>query len=72
MSNEKTEETKLSRRAMLTRLGLAAGAIYAAPALLQLGEAQAGSFSRSRPSRSRPSRSFSGQGRRRTTRRSFS
>lgn len=67
MSNEKTKETGLSRRAMLMRLGLVAGVAYSAPVLLQLGEAQAGSFSRSRPSRS-----FSGRGRRRTRRRSFS
>ena len=40
MSIEKPKETALSRRAMLTRLGLAATAIYAAPSLLKLGEAQ--------------------------------
>lgn len=55
-----TEKT-MSRRRMLTILGLTAGAAYAAPVLLQLGEAKASSFSgprrprRSRPSYSRPS-----------------
>ena len=38
-------KTKISRRAMLAKLGLAAGAIYAAPVLLQIGEAKASSFS---------------------------
>lgn len=38
-------KTKVSRRAMLAKLGLAAGAIYAAPVLLQIGEAKASSFS---------------------------
>mgnify|MGYP007011842334 CR=1 FL=1 len=67
MSNEKPKEAGLSRRAILTRLGLAAGAAYAAPVLLRLGEAHASSFSRSRPGRS-----FSGRGRRsRRRRRSF-
>lgn len=65
MSNDKPREAELSRRAMLTRLGLAAGAAYSAPVLLRLGEAQAGSSSRSRPGRS-----FSGRGRR-SRRRSF-
>lgn len=49
----------LSRRQMLARLGLAAGAGYAAPTLIGLGESHAqGNNSRpSRPSRSsRPSR----------------
>lgn len=65
---------KVSRRAMLARLGLAAGAIYAAPMLLQLGEAKASSFSgRRRDGWRRPirgeRRSFS---RRSFSRRSFS
>lgn len=51
----------LSRRHLLTRLGLAAGAAYAAPTLLQLTPAHASGFSRSsgysRPSFSRPSHS---------------
>lgn len=81
MSNDGKREARLSRRAMLARLGLAATAAYAAPVLLKLGEAQAGSssksrLSRSRPERSRPSRhsrpgrSFSGR-ERRSQRRSF-
>lgn len=49
----------LSRRRLLTRLGLAAGAAYVAPTLLHLTPAQASGFSRgsgySRPSYSRPS-----------------
>jgi hypothetical protein len=67
---------KVSRRAVLARLGLAAGAIYAAPVLLQLGEAKASSFSgrgRRRDGWRRPirgdRRSFS---RRSFSRRSFS
>lgn len=73
MSNDDTKRTGLSRRTMLARLGLAATAAYSAPVLLKLGEAQADSFSRSKPSRSRPSRSFSGEPRRprRQRRRSF-
>ena len=61
MSTEKSKETGLSRRAMLTRLGLAATAAYAAPVLLRLGDAHASSFSKS------GRRSFSGRrgGRRR-------
>jgi len=49
----------MTRRRMLVRLGLAATAIYAAPAMLQLSEAGAASSfsgaSRSGPSRSGPS-----------------
>ena len=63
MSNDKRGEAGFSRRAMLTRLGLAAGAAYSAPVLLRLGEAHASSFSGSR-------RSFSGRGGR-SRRRSF-
>lgn len=55
MSIEKPKETGLSRRAMLTRLGLAATAAYTAPVLLRLGDAHASSFSRS------GRRSFSGR-----------
>jgi hypothetical protein len=44
MSSEATDK-KLSRRAMLGRLGLAAAAAYTAPALLNLSEAKASSFS---------------------------
>lgn len=59
MSNDNNNTTAgLSRRAMLARLGLVATAAYSAPVLLKLGEAQAGSSSRSGPSRSGPS--FSG------------
>lgn len=54
MSSEATEK-KLSRRAMLGRLGLAAAAVYTAPVLLNLSEAKASSFS---------GRSFSGRRRR--------
>ncbi len=64
MSIEKPKEAGLSRRAMLTRLGLAATAAYAAPVLLRLGEAHASSFSGSR-------RSFSGRRRGGRRRRSF-
>ena len=66
IENTRKSETRttLSRRAMLMRLGLAAGAAYAAPVLLNLGEAHASSFSGSRSGRSfsgrrRPRRSFS-------------
>lgn len=54
-------EEKLSRRKLLARIGLAAGAVYVAPAMIGLGAASASGVSRvsraSRPSRgSRPSR----------------
>lgn len=66
----KRSDAKLSRRAMLAKLGLAAGAIYAAPVLLQIGEAKASSFSgRGRPRR--PRRPIRGD-RRSFSRRSFS
>ena len=65
MSTEKSKETGLSLRAMLTRLGLAATAAYTAPVLLRLGEAHASSFSRS------GRRSFSGRKRSGRRRRSF-
>lgn len=61
MSIEKPKETGLSRRAMLTRLGLAATAAYTAPVLLRLGDAHASSFSKSGHR--------SGRGRRRSGRR---
>ena len=75
MSNDEKQNAGLSRRAMLARLGLVATAAYSAPVLLKLGEAQAGSSSksrpgRSRPGRSRPGRSFSGRANR-SRRRSF-
>lgn len=66
MSIEKPKETGLSRRAMLTRLGLAATAAYAAPVLLKLGDAHASSFSKSGRG------SFSGRRRNGGRRRSFS
>jgi hypothetical protein len=55
-----TNETPpLSRRHLLTRLGLAAGVAYVAPTMLHLTPAKASGASRgsrnSRPSRSRPS-----------------
>ncbi len=49
--------TAMTRRRILMRLGLAAGAVYAAPVMLKLSEAKASSFSagsRSGPSVSRP------------------
>ncbi|MFA7432129.1 MAG: hypothetical protein WCZ72_00300 [Gemmobacter sp.] len=54
-------EEKLSRRKLLARLGVAAGAAYVAPAMIGFGAASASGVSRfsraSRPSRgSRPSR----------------
>ena len=53
----------LSRRRLRARRGLAAGAAYVAPTLLQLTPAHASGFSRgsgySRPSYSRPSRGAS-------------
>lgn len=57
MTNESERKSaNVTRRQMLMRLGLAAGAIYAAPVLLQLSEARA----------SGPSGSWSGpSGRRR-------
>ena len=55
----KDSKPDLSRRRLLARLGLAAGAAYVAPTLLQLTPAHASGFSRgsgySRPSYSRPS-----------------
>lgn len=60
-------KTKVTRRVMLAKLGLAAGAIYAAPALLQISEAKASSFS----GRGRPRRPIRGD-RRSFSRRSFS
>lgn len=56
MSTENANETVLSRRRMLMRLGLAATAAYAAPVMLSLDKAHASGGSR---------RSFSGSGRRR-------
>lgn len=41
MSIEKPEDSGVSRRAMLMKLGLAATAAYAAPVLLRLGDAHA-------------------------------
>lgn len=77
MSNElpTRQEKTLSRRKMLMRLGLVAGAVYAAPVVLQLGEASASSFSGrrgggKRRSFSRPSRPRRPRGRK--PRRSFS
>ena len=65
----KTDDTPdLSRRHLLTRLGLAAGAAYVAPTLLQLTPAHASGYSRgsgySRPSYSRPSFSRPSRGNR--------
>lgn len=57
MSKDDTPD--LSRRRLLTRLGLAAGAAYVAPTMLHLTPAKASGNSRpsySRPSFSRPSR----------------
>lgn len=58
-SKSTTNEAAVLRRTMLMRLGLAATVAYAAPVMLNLGEARASSFSGSRGSRS-----FSGRGRR--------
>lgn len=56
---DRPDAPDLSRRRLLTRLGLATGAAYMAPTLLQLTPAHASGFSRgsgySRPSISRPS-----------------
>ncbi|MDC7258805.1 MULTISPECIES: hypothetical protein [unclassified Shinella] len=81
MSIEDTKPGGLSRRAMLTRLGLAAATAYMAPAMLKLDEAHASS-GRSGGSRGSGGRgsgrrssgrggggSYSGVRRRRTTRR---
>lgn len=60
MNNDDTPN--LSRRALLRRIGLAAGAVYVAPVMLHIGAAQASTVSRaSRPTtrrqqQSRPSR----------------
>jgi hypothetical protein len=61
LSAVSSEAPGMSRRKLLMRLGLAAGAVYAAPVMLQLNPAKASGVSRgsrpSRPSRaSRPSR----------------
>ncbi|WP_306481274.1 hypothetical protein [Limnobacter sp.] len=53
MSNSNDDKVK-ARRAALGRLGLAVGALYAAPAMVGLATAQAGSRSR-QSRRSRPS-----------------
>lgn len=62
---DQTDTPDLTRRRLLTRLGLASGAAYVAPTLLQLTPAHASGFSRgsgysrasfSRASFSRPSR----------------
>ena len=53
----------VSRRRLLTRLGLAAGVAYVAPTMLQLTPAKAsGRSGRSRPSYSRPSYSRPSRG----------
>ena len=73
--NAARADVALTRRKMLMRLGLAATAIYAAPALLQLSEAKASSFSgpsggrRIIRRRVRRAASFSGPNRRRIVRR---
>lgn len=41
ITKDEAASPRLDRRAVLMRLGLAAGAIYAAPVLLQLSEARA-------------------------------
>lgn len=52
----KHDKPDLSRRRLLTRLGLAAGAAYVAPTMLQMTPAKAsGRSGYSRPSYSRPS-----------------
>jgi hypothetical protein len=56
------DKPDLSRRRLLTRLGLAASVAYAAPTMLQLTPAKASG--RSRPSFSRPSYSRPSYGRR--------
>ncbi len=62
MSDHNNEDMILSRRALLTRLGLAAGAAYVAPVVMGFGAAQASTASRggaskkSAPSRGKPSR----------------
>ena len=62
MTTEMTPNKKtLSRRMLLTRLGLAAGVAYAAPVMFKLSEARASGFSRL-------SGSFSGSGIRRRRR----
>lgn len=58
-----TQQSIVSRRGVLAKLGLAAVAVYSAPVLLQLGEARASGFSGG---------SYSGRGRGRRRRRSYS
>lgn len=50
------EEISLARRSALLKLGLATVAVYAAPALLTLSEAEAGDRSSGRSSRGRSGR----------------
>lgn len=66
-TTNRTNGANVSRRAMLIKLGLAAGAVYASPTLLRLSEAKASPASRgTRASRgSRASYASAGRGRQR-------
>lgn len=57
MSNETDDllTKRRSRRQVLARLGLGAAALYVAPTLLSLNQAEARDYRRSRPRYSRPS-----------------
>jgi len=55
--NDKTDNTAVSRRAALARLGLGAAAVYAAPTVTSLTPAHAKKSKGSRPSPSSFSRS---------------
>ncbi|AQU82212.1 MAG: hypothetical protein JJT87_18005 [Halomonas sp.] len=58
MSQDKLDKVlsqRRSRRQVLTSIGLGAAALYVAPTMLSMGQAEARGRRRSRPSRSRPS-----------------
>lgn len=58
MSQDKLDKVlrqRRSRRQVLASIGLGAAALYVAPTMLSMGQAEARGHRRSRPSRSRPS-----------------
>jgi hypothetical protein len=65
-----TEGKKLTRRAMLAKLGLLGAAIYAAPVLINLSDAEARSRSRTDDRRRRRRKNRNRRVRRRARRRS--
>ena len=75
MSQDKLDKVlkqRRSRRQVLASIGLGAAALYVAPTMLSMGQAEARGHRRSRPSRSRPSYSRPSYSRPRYTRSHYS